>query len=291
MRNKTTNKAHKGVSLCSYMQKWKGWQAKRFEETKSFVICQELFDKEIEMFNRAFTRVNTFVDYKNRLETAEVDDDQETANLQSLTELIPDEEEVAINAIPLAIKPPTIVDWKIHKEGKNNYYNIIRADGSSKMYRVFSQMLKSFDRQDLEDLYKLVKAKYGSTRPVEDLDLILYGDLKTMFEPHVEDQGRIVGIKRLLDDLRVTAAQRSEGEREGEWNGQKRRQERVNGSEAEIEREREWRRRGRREERERASEIEGEMMMRERRREKEGDRERGEMEREKERRREREGDR
>ncbi|GJT28413.1 hypothetical protein Tco_0908688 [Tanacetum coccineum] len=56
------------------------------------------------------------------------------------------------------------------------------------MYRVFSLMLKSFDRQDLEDLYNLVKAKYGSTRPVEDLDLILYGDLKTMFDPHVEDQ-------------------------------------------------------------------------------------------------------
>ncbi|GKA70990.1 hypothetical protein Tco_0777129 [Tanacetum coccineum] len=35
---------------------------------------------------------------------------------------------------------------------------------------------------------KLVKAKYGSTRLVEDLDLVLYGDLKTMFDPHVEDQ-------------------------------------------------------------------------------------------------------
>ncbi|GKB53960.1 hypothetical protein Tco_0904713 [Tanacetum coccineum] len=48
-------------------------------------------------------------------------------------------------------------------------------------------MLKSFNMQDLEDLYKLVKAKYESTRPVEDLDLLLWGDLKTMFEPHVED--------------------------------------------------------------------------------------------------------
>ncbi|GKA03915.1 hypothetical protein Tco_0676696 [Tanacetum coccineum] len=44
------------------------------------------------------------------------------------------------------------------------------------------------DREDLEDLYKLVKAKYESTRPVEDLDLLLWGDLKTMFEPHVEDK-------------------------------------------------------------------------------------------------------
>ncbi|GKF22892.1 hypothetical protein Tco_0075214, partial [Tanacetum coccineum] len=81
-----------------------------------------------------------------------------------------------------------IIDWKIHKEGKISYYQIIRADGSLKMYRIFSQMLKSFNRKDLEDLYKLVKAKYRSTRPVEDLDLNLYGDLKTMFDPHVEDQ-------------------------------------------------------------------------------------------------------
>ncbi|GJR33601.1 copia protein [Tanacetum coccineum] len=42
--------------------------------------------------------------------------------------------------------------------------------------------------EDLEDLYKLVKAKYGSTRPVEDLDLVLWNDLKTMFKPHVEDE-------------------------------------------------------------------------------------------------------
>ncbi|GJW18835.1 putative ribonuclease H-like domain-containing protein [Tanacetum coccineum] len=44
------------------------------------------------------------------------------------------------------------------------------------------------ERDDLETLYKLVKAKYRLTRPVEDLDLVLYGDLKTMFDPHVEDE-------------------------------------------------------------------------------------------------------
>ncbi|GJW62507.1 hypothetical protein Tco_0111842 [Tanacetum coccineum] len=103
-------------------------------------------------------------------------------------EVIPNEEEVAVDAIPLATKPPSIVDWKIHKKGKKSYYQIIRADGSLKMYLVFSHMLKSFDREDLETLYKLVKAKYGSTRPLEDLDLVLYGDLKTIFDPHIEDQ-------------------------------------------------------------------------------------------------------
>ncbi|GJS47077.1 reverse transcriptase domain-containing protein [Tanacetum coccineum] len=145
-------------------------------------------------------------------------------------EVIPDEEEVAIDVVPLATKSPTIVDWKIHKEGKKSYYQIVRADGKSQMYRVFSLMLKSFSREDLEDLYKLVKAKYKSTRPVEDLDLMLWSDLKTMFESHVEDefwklqqrypltpptitdmlnnklQGRIVGIKSLLNAVSITAA-------------------------------------------------------------------------------------
>nr|GEV33908.1 hypothetical protein [Tanacetum cinerariifolium] len=94
------------------------------------------------------------------------------------------EKEVAIDDIPLAVKSPRIVDWKIYKKGKKSYYQIVRADRSSKMYMFFRQMLKSFDK---EDLYKLVKAKFGSTRPVEDLDLLLWGDLKIMFEPHVED--------------------------------------------------------------------------------------------------------
>ncbi|GJY05650.1 hypothetical protein Tco_0371590 [Tanacetum coccineum] len=43
-------------------------------------------------------------------------------------------------------------------------------------------------REDLEDLYKLVKAKYKSTRHVKDLDLVLWIDLKTMFEPRVKDE-------------------------------------------------------------------------------------------------------
>ncbi|GJT84941.1 hypothetical protein Tco_1066658 [Tanacetum coccineum] len=157
------------------------------------------------MFDKAFKRVNTFVDFRTdlvegnskrareeleqeRTKKQKADDHKETAELQSLIEVILDEEEIAIDVVPLATKPPTIVDWKIHKEGKRSYYQIVRADGKSQMYKVFSQMLKSISREDLEDLYKLVKAKYKSTRQVEELDLFLWGDLKTMFEPHVEDQ-------------------------------------------------------------------------------------------------------
>ncbi|GJS48289.1 hypothetical protein Tco_0598410 [Tanacetum coccineum] len=85
-----------------------------------------------------------------------VDDDQETAELQSMMKIVPDEEEVVVDAIPLAIKPPSIIDYKIIKEGKISNYQIIRADGNSK-------------------------------RPEEGYERVLWGDLKTMFEHHVED--------------------------------------------------------------------------------------------------------
>nr|GEX02738.1 hypothetical protein [Tanacetum cinerariifolium] len=75
-----------------------------------------------------------------------VEDDKEKAELKQLMETIPNEEEVAIHDIPLAVK------------------------------------------EDLEDLYKLVKARYRSTRPVKSMDYFSWSDMKTMFELHVEDR-------------------------------------------------------------------------------------------------------
>ncbi|GJS68889.1 hypothetical protein Tco_0683454 [Tanacetum coccineum] len=195
-RNKPPTQAQQRKIMCTYL--------KNMEGKKPRDLKNKSFDSIQKMFERAFKRVNTFVNFRTdivegsskrageelehkNVKKQKVDDDKEIVNLKSLMEVVPDEEEVALDAIPLAVKSLSIVDWKIHKEGKKSYYQIIKADGSSKMYLVFSHMLKSFEGDDLETLYKLVKAKYELIRPVEDLDLVLYGDLKIMFEPHVED--------------------------------------------------------------------------------------------------------
>ncbi|GKC16735.1 hypothetical protein Tco_1013517 [Tanacetum coccineum] len=83
-----------------------------------------------------------------------------------MMEVIPDKEEVAVDDIPLATKPPSIVDWKIIKEERLAYFNH-KSDGNLKRYSLMIQMLKSFDSEDLETLWKLVKAKNGYTRPKE----------------------------------------------------------------------------------------------------------------------------
>ncbi|GJV37498.1 hypothetical protein Tco_1409975 [Tanacetum coccineum] len=194
-RNKPPTQAQQRKIICTYLKNMEG---KKLKDLKN-----ESFDFIQKMFNRALKRVNTFVDFRTDLvedsskrageeleqestKKQKVGEDKDTTELQSLMEVILDEEELAIDAAPLAIKSLSIVGWKIHKEGKKSYYQIMRAYRKSQMYRIFSHMLKSFSREDLEDLYKLVKAKYESTRLVEDLDLLLWGDLKTMFEPHVK---------------------------------------------------------------------------------------------------------
>ncbi|GJW98295.1 hypothetical protein Tco_0180103 [Tanacetum coccineum] len=88
-------------------------------------------------------------------EKAEVDDE---AKMIKLIEIVPDDE-VAIDAIPLATNSPIIVDWKIIKEEKMGYFQIIRADGSSRRYSSMIRML--------QNIWKLVKAKHGNTRPEE----------------------------------------------------------------------------------------------------------------------------
>ncbi|GKG59557.1 hypothetical protein Tco_0605208, partial [Tanacetum coccineum] len=82
----------------------------------------------------------------------------------SLSDIVPDDDK-AINVEPLATKS-LIVDWKSYTlGGELSYYQIKRANGSFKSCKVFSTMLNDFDRQDLLDLYRLVKERFKTTTP------------------------------------------------------------------------------------------------------------------------------
>ncbi|GJY15990.1 hypothetical protein Tco_0386412 [Tanacetum coccineum] len=62
-----------------------------------------------------------------------------------------------------------------------------KGDGSSKNYKILSEMLEDFDRLDVEELFRLVKERYSTSRP-EGFDLMLWGDLHTLFEPDEDDE-------------------------------------------------------------------------------------------------------
>ncbi|GJU51652.1 hypothetical protein Tco_1221207 [Tanacetum coccineum] len=80
-----------------------------------------------------------------------------------------------------------VKDKIISQSSQKAAYQIIRKDGSNKIYMSFGAILKDFSRDELIELYRLVIKKYGANTPEEMYDRVHWGDLKTMFDPPLSD--------------------------------------------------------------------------------------------------------
>ncbi|GKA19598.1 hypothetical protein Tco_0699513 [Tanacetum coccineum] len=137
------------------------------EKIKSKQVEEEIVQQEdvvaeqvmIESSKKAGGRLKRKVSNarKDKDKRQKMQDDPEKLTLKEYVEVISDSKEV-ISVIPLAVKS-LIVSWKSYCKGDVGYYEIHKADGSNKTYIFFS-----FD------------------------DLMLWGDLKIMFEPDSNDE-------------------------------------------------------------------------------------------------------
>nr|GEY71927.1 hypothetical protein [Tanacetum cinerariifolium] len=83
----------------------------------------------------------------------------------------------------LQVKYP-LIDWEIHFEGSRSYWKIIRVGSITEAYQSFEDMLKGFDRDDLDALWRLVKEKFSTAVPIVDKEKALWVELKRLFEPN-----------------------------------------------------------------------------------------------------------
>ncbi|GJT39717.1 hypothetical protein Tco_0939582 [Tanacetum coccineum] len=234
-RNRPPTKAQKRTQMSTYLKHMGGYTYKQLKG-KSFDEIQKLFDKEMKRVNTFVAMGSEVQESKEkkeegREETAKgsrkkmlgrkragkeqqkesskkqkVEEEKESEEVDEIDEaelkkllVIKRDEDIAIDAIPLATKLPVIIDYKLHKEGMLVHYQLIRADGSSKRYSSMIRMLQGIDREDLEALWRIVKAKYGDTRPDNEFERVLWGDLKVMFEPDKRSD-----VWRILQGYRVT---------------------------------------------------------------------------------------
>nr|GEU33544.1 hypothetical protein [Tanacetum cinerariifolium] len=108
--------------------------------------------------------------------------DEKVEELRKHLHIVPnDYDDVYTEATPLALKVP-VVDYEIYIENNKPYYKIKRADGSHQLYLSFLSMLRNFDREDIEVLWKLVKERFASTKPKNFLEDFLLTTLSAMFE-------------------------------------------------------------------------------------------------------------
>ncbi|GKE67999.1 hypothetical protein Tco_1522160 [Tanacetum coccineum] len=148
-RSKPPTKTQIRNRMCTYL--------KNMEVVKSSVTRNEGSSKragdELESDKSKKQKIDEHVeaDKDDDHVEAEKDDDQEEAEMKKHIEIVKDDE-VEIDAIPLATKPSLIVVYMIVKEGKFVYFQLIRADGSSKRYLSMIKMLQNINREDLETL-------------------------------------------------------------------------------------------------------------------------------------------
>nr|GEU60817.1 hypothetical protein [Tanacetum cinerariifolium] len=108
--------------------------------------------------------------------------DEAVEELKIDLQIVPnDEDDVYTEATPLAHKVP-VVDYEIYTENNKPYYKIIRADESPQLFVSFLSLLRTFNREDLEVLWQLVKERFASSKTKNFLDDFLLTTLTYMFE-------------------------------------------------------------------------------------------------------------
>ncbi|GKA65101.1 hypothetical protein Tco_0764808 [Tanacetum coccineum] len=181
-RNRPPTKAQKRTQMSTYLKHMGGYTYKQLKG-KNFDEIQKLFDKEMKRVN-TFMAIGSEEQENKEKKTEGKQQQQESSKKQKIEE---DKESDEVEEV------------SEDNEGELLKHLLIRVDGSSKRYSSMIRMLQGIDREDLEVLWRIVKAKHNDTRPEDEFERVLWGDLKVMFEPDTTSD-----VWRMLQGYRVT---------------------------------------------------------------------------------------
>ncbi|GJR03435.1 hypothetical protein Tco_0526419 [Tanacetum coccineum] len=178
LQNRSFSVAEVRKNMCMYLKNQGGYKQSHFKGM-SYEDIRPIFErvwdqnnafvpKDSEIEKEVMKRPGFDFQQKSSKKRSREDSDEDNAKKQKLEndaekkelrdsmDVVP-RDDIAIDIESLATKYP-IVDWRTYVLIENMmYYQIIKADGSSKNYKIFSAMLDDFDRQDVLDLHRLVQ--------------------------------------------------------------------------------------------------------------------------------------
>ncbi|GJW75098.1 hypothetical protein Tco_0134468 [Tanacetum coccineum] len=205
-RNKPMTQAQQRTYMCNYIKNMGSHTLQQLKKL-SFDEIKELFEttmKRVKDFvpmesDRLVPKISTGSSKRtaetelehegskrqktNEEQSAEEEKELSKEELQKLMMIVP-VEEVYVEA--LQVKYP-IIDWEVYSEDTRKYWKIIRVGNHTEAYQTFDDMLKKFDRDDLDKLWSLVKERFSSTDPTDDKERTLWVELKRLFEPDIDD--------------------------------------------------------------------------------------------------------
>nr|GEV74067.1 hypothetical protein [Tanacetum cinerariifolium] len=123
-RNNPPTKTQMKSQMSTYLKHMGGYKQSHLKG-RSFDEIKELFDSEMRKVNE-FVAMDSEAQKSNENVKPVIDDSKEIRKCIEI--FLDDGDEVLIEATPISSRSPTIIDYKIHKEGKKTYFKIIRAD-------------------------------------------------------------------------------------------------------------------------------------------------------------------
>nr|GEY91000.1 ribonuclease H-like domain, reverse transcriptase, RNA-dependent DNA polymerase [Tanacetum cinerariifolium] len=171
-QSKPLSKKQQREFYMSVLKSHSGWKTKHFKgmsleeiREKFIPVWNQIEDfvlmdskEEGERFKRKGLRLE-----QSSAKKMKAAKDVSKEDLQIMMQLVP-VEEVYVEA--LQVKHP-IIDWEIHTKGQRNYWKVIRLGGSTAVYQLFVDMLKHFDKEDLNQLWTLTQTQALMHDPVE----------------------------------------------------------------------------------------------------------------------------
>nr|GEU47727.1 putative ribonuclease H-like domain-containing protein [Tanacetum cinerariifolium] len=162
--------------------KYKAQQSKPLSKKQQREFYMSVLRSHVEKGER-FKRKGLSLEQDNA-KKVKISEEVSEEDLKAIMQLVP-VEEVYVEA--LQVKHP-IIDWEIQTEGQRIYLKFIWLGGSTASYQFFVDMLKHFDREDLNQLWALVKETLNIRQATSDKKKELWVELKRLYEPDVKDQ-------------------------------------------------------------------------------------------------------
>ncbi|GJW19645.1 hypothetical protein Tco_0027081 [Tanacetum coccineum] len=166
-------------------------------ERKRYHTLQQLkklsFDEIKELFKTTMNRVKDFVPMKSdklvpristrsSKRTTETELNHEGSKRQKTNEEQSAEEEKKLSEDELQKLMMIVPVEEVYVEALH-----VKVGNHTKAYQTFDDMLKKFNRDDLDKLWSLVKERFSSTDPTDVKERTLWDELKRLFELDIDD--------------------------------------------------------------------------------------------------------
>nr|GEW27338.1 ribonuclease H-like domain-containing protein [Tanacetum cinerariifolium] len=152
----------------------------RFDANLKFLFkTREEMEKEDEEIIKSINETPAQKAAKRRRLREQAKEDE--ALKKQLEVVVDEDDDVFIEATPIGTKIP-VVNYEIVMINNKPRYKVFIVDDTHQLYTSFITLLKNFDREDLEDLWKIVKARFSTSKPTNFFDDYLLATLKYMFE-------------------------------------------------------------------------------------------------------------